>query len=270
MKAEVALQILAGEFGEAFLLALVAEYHRDLPAIAFPVVELAEEILPPGFFQHEIASLEGPQRTAETGEGEILLAIILRRILEDSHVRSGDLGVVGNDQVLLAAVVVHRGFGRGFGEQQVGLGQFPGGRLRIEIELADGFEIGVEKLQPQGFRRLPGKEIEDAAADGKLSTPRDGGNPFVAVLGQGFRQLRRIEAGARFQGRPARPQGVGRGGFSGKGVTAANDDAAFRAGEDFQYREPFGGGFRIGDGAVAGFHRAFRKDQRGDTPEFQL
>ena len=113
---EIALQIFSCQFGKSFFLAPVAEDHRDVPAVAFPVVELAEEILPPRFLQHEIPRLEGPQRTAVTGQRVIFRAVKFRRAFEDADVGFLDLRAERNDEIRLPSIISDGRLRRRLGE----------------------------------------------------------------------------------------------------------------------------------------------------------
>ena len=221
-------------------------------------------------FEHKIARLKGAERAAKSGQREILLDIELRRFFEDADVWPGNLGVERNHHVARPAVVGNRGVGGRLSEQEIGLGQLGGGRLRIEVELADGFEFGVEKLQPQRARRLPGEQVEHAAAHRELAATGDGGNPFVAVLGEGAGKLDRIERGAGFERAAGGLEGLGGRCPAGECLRAADDTAMRSAGEDFQNGEPLGCAFGVGDGVVAIGWWRFRQDVGGDAPEFEF
>ena len=58
--------------------------------------------------------------------------------------------------------------------------------MRIDVELADGFEFGVEEFEAQGAGGLEGEEIEDAAAAELL--------PFLNRNASGMRLARLLMA----------------------------------------------------------------------------
>ena len=60
----------------------------------------------------------------------------------------------------------------------------PDGGLRIRIELTDPTDPLLVELQSAGHRLLPGKEVEDAAAQGEFAATRHLGHPLVAGVGK--------------------------------------------------------------------------------------
>ena len=62
--------------------------------------------------------------------------------------------------------------------------QLADGGLRIDVELAEGIDFGVEELDPQRAAALPGEDIEDAAAHRELAAALDGDDAVVAVRGK--------------------------------------------------------------------------------------
>ena len=58
-EAEVALEVFAGEFGEAFEFAFGGEDDGDVPCFALPFVELFEEGFAAELVEDEVAGVEG-------------------------------------------------------------------------------------------------------------------------------------------------------------------------------------------------------------------
>ena len=56
--------------------------------------------------------------------------------------------------------------------------------LGAGIEMADGFDFVVEKLQPQGVFNTKRIDVKDAAADAELPHAVDGGNAFKTAICQ--------------------------------------------------------------------------------------
>ena len=94
-------------------------------------------------------------------------------------------------------VVGDGGDGGGLGEEEVDFVELAGGGLGVDVELADGFEFGIEEFEAEGAGGLEGEEIEDAAADGEVASGGDGGVALVAVGGEGFGKGGGIELGGR-------------------------------------------------------------------------
>ncbi len=91
-------------------------------------------------------------------------------------VRFADLdeGVVGFE------IIGDGGDGGGLGELELDFRDFPSGCLGVDVEFTEGFEFGIEKFEAKGARCLVGKNINDAASDGKLAAGGNGGLALVA------------------------------------------------------------------------------------------
>ena len=158
--------------------------------------------------------------------------------------------------------------------------ELAGGGLGVDVELAEGFEFGIEELEAEGAGGLEGEEIEDATADGEVAAGGDGGVALVAVLGECFREGRGIEVEAGLE-----VGAVGEEGFWGRSVLvellgAEEDGEGVCGSECFEDGEPLGGGFGVLDfeGGVWFFwgrgatedRPHVGEDEGGDAPEFEL
>ena len=82
--------------------------------------------------------------------------------------------------VIFRDVVAHGSalvFGRA--EQDIDRLEIAHRGLRIDVELAERFDFVAEKFHAHRELRLPGKEVEDSAADGELSAGCDLRDAFV-------------------------------------------------------------------------------------------
>ena len=72
---KVTIEILAGEFFKAVLLALIGKDHGNRPFLAPPCVELLEELLAADFVEDEVTRFKHPERARIDSEAEVFLAI---------------------------------------------------------------------------------------------------------------------------------------------------------------------------------------------------
>ena len=132
-------------------------------------------------------------------------------------------------------------------------GEFAGGGLGVDVELAEGFEFRIEEFEAEGAGGLEREEIEDAASDSEMAAGGDGGVALVAVGFENFGKVLRVELLAGFE-----VGAIGEEGFRGGSVLvelvgAEEDGEGIGGGEGFEDGEPFGGGFGILDFQGLGF-----------------
>src|SRR5204863_8374673 len=65
-------------------------------------------------------------------------------------------------------------------QQDLHVLQVANGGLGIDVEFTKRFNVVAKIFNADRSRRLPGKNVEDTAADGELSARRDLGDAFVA------------------------------------------------------------------------------------------
>lgn len=155
---------------------------------------------------------------------------------------------------------------------QLDFGDFSCGCLGIDVELADGFELGIEEFEAEGAWGLVGEDIDDAAADGELAAGGDGGVALVAEGDEVCREGVRVEVFAGFQVGAVVEEGLGGGGVLREGIGAAEDDEGFGSGKGFEDGEPGGGGFGVLDFVefISGVERGVREGEGGESPDLQF
>ena len=72
----------------------------------------------------------------------------------------------------------------GGAEQDIDDLQIAHRRLRIDVEFAQRFDVVAEKFRANRQLRLPGKQIENSAADGELAARCDLRHAFVTGVAQ--------------------------------------------------------------------------------------
>jgi len=120
--------------------------------------------------------------------------------------------------------------------------------LRIEIELAERFEIAIEELQTEGGRGLDGIDVEDAAAPCELLAGVNLGN-FLEAGGQEKNlQFLRVLEGANFKAKEGLGESPGgrRGVGEGIGGCDCNAGGAVRGTKMLEGGETLGVSFRVG------------------------
>ncbi len=151
-----------------------------------PFADLLGEMRTACFMQHEVGCIEDPEWIFMNGRRVILHAFGRRGTAEDASVRL-PFAVNGDDEVVLVHMLTHP---RSILcivshlQNDAHALQPLDGRLIVQIEGTDGFDLVIEKLQPQRFLRLPGEKVHDAAAAGELATLGDDGHAFVTCLAE--------------------------------------------------------------------------------------
>ena len=201
-------------------------------------------------------------------------AKVLRLVTSQPAFTDQDVGVAGfvrldPDAKVIGRDVIADGSGLIFhgAEQNFGVLQIPHRRLRVDVEFAQRFNVITEKLRANRPLGLPGKQIENSAANGELAARGDLRDPFVTGRDECFnrpfhglalpatkRQDRRVQGG-----RIRRRLTQGR---------AGGDDyvRTFLALNPVEQREPFRRDFRIGQNVFDGGELGLRQEERVRKP----
>ena len=83
----------------------------------------------------------------------------------------------------------------GCSEQKIGGSQVAHRSLRVDVELAQRFDLIARKFQAHRQRRLPRIKIDNATAHGELSARRDLGNTFVTRGRELFEKMFHLSGG---------------------------------------------------------------------------
>ena len=152
-------------------------------------------------------------------------------------------------------------------EQDLDALQIPDRRLRVDVEFAQRFHIISEKLGANRTLGLPGKQIEDPAANGELSAGGDLRRAFVTRGDERFDHPfhRLLFAATQRQDRGIQDRRSGRRLI--KRRARGNDHVrAFFALSPVQESEPFRRDIRIGQNIFHGGEFRFRQKERAGQP----
>ena len=166
---------VAHDFAEPLDFALGLKINDDAKLGGAPIAQARGELRALRFHQHEIADREIADVAAVERAPKIFrlffaepafanfnvgFALFLRFDFEPEMIRRY---VIADDRSLLFRSL----------EQNFDALQVADGCLRIDVEFAERLDIVSEIFDTDRARRLPGKQIDDAAADGELAARRD-------------------------------------------------------------------------------------------------
>ena len=221
------------------------ESHQDGPFVLPPGRDLPREFVAAGFLQDEIPCAELPKRIVKTGPVKILGSRkLLRQTAADADVGELAVALHRNDKILFPDVVgdLSRLLQICLAQEDLAGVDLADGGLGIDVELADGLDLFVEKLDPHRMQRLPGKNIDDPAPQGELPALEDLGFGLVAGRLELRRKRRQIELVTATDFFRLTRERARRRCSLGEGLHRQDDDSvAFFAGDlvDFlQHREP--------------------------------
>ncbi len=139
--------------------------------------------------------------------------------------------------------------------------------LRIDVEFTKRFDVVAEVFDADRTLGLPGKNVEDAAADGKLAT---GGDLSRAVVTRGDEPFDRALQRLCFSAPQNENRGIQNSGIRGwliqRSARRNNEMRAFLALDAVQQRQPLGRNLRIGQNIFDGRQFRFRKKEGCGIP----
>ena len=252
---------------------VIAKEEDALPGLA-PLAQLREKALALPFIHHEIARLELAEAVLEKGGAEILDPAVCRS-LQQAHARAVPGVSEGDGQVLPVQIIrdeaagLFRRAGRIF-EKQGAAFQGQHGGLRIEVELADGFDLVAEEFQPHRLHVLEGVDIQDAAADGVLPALRNLAHVLVSGGLQLCEEAFAIQLPAAEDGQLQRLQrGPGGRRLAQAGLGGDHDPALFPA-QLLQHGEPLGRAFGVAQRSLDHGALGLGQEERVRHPVQQL
>ena len=263
-----------GEFLEAFPLAFRSGDDAGGPSVVAPLAELVEDFLLAVFGEDEVAGVEVAEGGGEGFEGEGGGGVV-----GEEEAFFGGFGVLfgvspGGAEVAGRHPVAEGGAGLSGGEEEFGGLDPLDGALAVGVDEAEGLDLAVEELGPDGVGALEGEDVEDAAAAGELAAGGDGGDALEAGGVEFLHEGVGVGLLADAEGADGGGEGGGVGDGAGEGGGVAEEDAGFFSGvggELAELGEEAGGGLGVVEvvGLAGGFRRVLglAEGEGGDAPE---
>ena len=146
------------DFAETLDFAFGLEIDDDAKSARAPIPEPRGELRAFCLHQHEVADGEIADVAVVECAAEILRLIAAQPAFADQNIGiviflrlDREPQMIGRDVIADSAFLLFRG-----GEQDLDALQIPHGRLRVDVELAQRFDVVTEKLRAHGARSLPG------------------------------------------------------------------------------------------------------------------
>src|SRR5438067_2444880 len=276
---------VAHDFAEALDLAFGLEVNHDSKLAGAPVPQPRRELGALRLDQHEIADREIPDVAVVERAAKILcwrdarwassflgtgIAHPSKPTFANQNVGVAarllgfdlDAQMIGRDVIADESSLVFRGL-----EQDLDVLQVANGGLGIDVEFTERFDVVAEIFDADRSRRLPRKNVENAAADGELSAGRYLGDAFIAGRDKRFNRAfeRRLFASAQSEDSGIQRRRIWRR-LIERGASRDNEVRPFLALDPIKEREPFRRDLGIGQNIFDGRQFRFRKKERVRLP----
>ncbi len=265
-----AIERRAHDFAEALDLAFRLEVDEDRHPARSPFRQTRRELRTLRFHEHEIANRKFRHVSILKGARIIFLrAAFLQPAFADDDLRVVLLLRFERDaEMILRDVIAHlAALFLGRAEQEIDRRQMANGSLRVEIELAERFDFVIEEFRAHRQLRLPGKEIENAAAHGELAARGHLRHALVAAAEERLQQRLHRLARALFDAQRGRRQrALFRRRLREAGAGRDHEMRPRFPRDPAEQREPFRRDLRIGQNILDRRELRFREEERPRHP----
>src|ERR1043166_1108845 len=189
-KVDIFQSVPANELAEAFDLPFRLKIDDDARVAFLPFAEPLDELVAFRFGEKKVPHREFANVTILKRAAEILRPLFDPAFADLDPRGRSLLRFQIDRQIVFADVVANKtALIVGAAEQDVDFTEVADRCLRVDVEFAERFDIVAEEFHTHRQRRLPGIEIDNAAADGELSARRDLRDALITRAAQFIEQL---------------------------------------------------------------------------------